>query len=96
MKKLLILFLSLALFLPSFAAAEEVSILPAEEASTLMEGELLPEGELPEACASEAPTLPEMTPIPRRHRKTHSARQATCSSSGWAVNPSRKALIPIM
>jgi len=64
MKKLLILFLSLALFLPSFAAAEEVSILPAEEASTLMEGELLPEGELPEACASEAPTLPEMTPIP--------------------------------
>ncbi len=64
MKRTAMILLSLALLVPSFALAEEAGILPAEEAGTLMEGEVFPEGELPEACASEAPTMPEVTPMP--------------------------------
>lgn len=64
MKRITILLLSLVLLLPSFAFAEETGTPPAEEASTLLGGETFLEGEQPEACASEAPTLPEVTPVP--------------------------------
>lgn len=64
MKRVLSFAVCFALLLPTFAFAEGVSTPPAEEASTLLGGETFLADEVPEACASEAPVLPDVTPMP--------------------------------